>query len=269
MVGIYCDATFHYADETELNPVVQSVHDARTAGLPFDDCGFTRLDSRSAVNDWTDSEQVDSLHGPEFREQALDFTGADLALVYPCIIRSPTMAEVVEDYAPIQAVHSDFTEDFGKMVTDPTRPYRDFFQPILDANGLTYDDVGSARRLLMLQTWRNVGPVEADHPLAYCDARSVPPSRLGRVVVPEYGGRRLEFEAFIARRPPAGENDDWYTYPQLHDDEVVVLRTYDSDRTERGLPFWTLHASFRDPHVPDGPGHQRESVEMRALCLWR
>lgn len=95
--------------------MVQPVRDAREAeGLRFEDCGFTRLDSRSAVTDWTDSEQVDAIHGPEYREQALAFTGADHALVYPCIIRSPRMAEVVEDYAPIQAVHSDFTEDFGE-----------------------------------------------------------------------------------------------------------------------------------------------------------
>lgn len=269
-MGIYCDATFHYAGEAELVPVVQPVRDAREAqSLRFEDCGFTRLDSPSSVTDWTDSEQVDAIHGAEYREQALAFTGADHALVYPCIIRSPRMAEVVADYAPIQAVHSDFTDDFGEMVTDPSRPYRDFLQPVLTANGLSYEDVRSARRLLMLQTWRNVGPVEADHPLAYCDARGVPASRLERVVVPEYGGRRLEFEAYVAHRPVAGETDDWYSYPQLHDGEVVVLRTYDSDRAERNLPFWTLHAAFRDPHVPDDPRNRRESVEMRALCLWR
>lgn len=137
-VGIYCDATFHYADDTGLTPVVQPVRDARESqGLRFEDCGFTRLDSRSAVTDWTDSDQVDAIHGPEYREQALAFTGADHALVYPCIIRSPRMAEVVEDYAPIQAVHSDFTEDFGKMVTYPSRPYRDFLQPVLAANRLS------------------------------------------------------------------------------------------------------------------------------------
>lgn len=266
----YCDATFHYAGDEGLISVVQPVHDARAAeGLRFEDCGFARMESRSAVTDWTDSGQVDAIHGPEFRDFALGFTGADRALVYPCIIRSPRMASVVEDYAPIQAVHSDFTDDFGEMVTDPSRPYQSFLQPILDANGLSYEDVGSAARLLMLQTWRNVGPVEADHPLAYCDARSVPESRLGRVRVDEYGGQRLEFEAFVAQRPNAGATDEWYTYPQLHDDEVVLLRTYDSERAERSLPFWTLHAAFRDPHVPDAAGHRRESVEMRALCLWR
>lgn len=269
-VGVYCEATFNYAGDEELVAVVQPVRDARAAeGLRFEECGFARMDSPSEVTDWTDPEHVDAVHGPEFRAFALGFTGADEALVYPCIIRSPTMASVVGDYAPSQAVHSDFTEDFGSMVTDPGRPYRDFFQPILEANGLTYDDIASAERLLMLQTWRNVGPVEADHPLAYCDASSVSVSRLERVVVPEYGGRRLELEAFVARRPGAGDADHWYTYPQLHDDEVVVLRTYDSQRAERGLPFWTLHAAFRDPKVPDGGAHRRESVEMRALCLWR
>lgn len=269
-MGIYCEATFHYAGGDALVAVAQPVRDARASeGLEFEDCGFARRESASAVTDWTNGEQVNAIHGPEFRDFALDFTGADQALVYPCIIRSPRMAEVVEDYAPIQAVHSDFTDDFGKMVADPSRPYRGFFEPILDANGLTYEDIVSAKRLLMLQTWRNVGPVEADYPLAYCDARSVPESRLGRVLVPEYGGQRLEFEAFVAHQPDAGDTDDWYTYPQMSDGEVVVLRTYDSERAERGLPFWTLHSAFRDPSVADEPAHRRESVEMRALCLWR
>lgn len=265
---MYCDATFNYVGAMSYEPVVQPVLDAREADLDFEECGFTRFDFESRVDDWTDAAGVDRVHGPEFHQVALDFTGADHAVVYPCIVRSPASAREVGDYAPITTVHSDFTEDYGRMVTDPRRPYRAFLEPALRHHGLDYDDVRSADRLMMLQLWRNTGPVEADHPLALCDARSVPVERLGRTVIPEYGGQRLEFEAFFAQPPPPGTPDHWYTYPRLESHEVVALRTYDSECVDAGRPFWTLHSAFRDPSVPDGPEHRRESVEMRALCIW-
>ena len=45
-------------------------------------------------------------------------------------------------------------------------------------------------------------------------------------------------------------------------------RAYDSDRAGTGEPFWTMHTAFRDPHVADLAANRRESVEMRALCIW-
>jgi hypothetical protein len=53
----------------------------------------------------------------------------------------------------------------------------------------------------------------------------------------------------------------------MRPDEVVVFRTFDSDRVSRGETFWTPHSAFSDPTVaPRQPS--RRSIELRATCLF-
>ena len=267
---VYADATFNYHDGSTAVPTSAPVLDARRADLSIDfgRSGFTRVDHRSAVTDWQDQAQLDDVYRSEMAAFAVDFTGCDSAVAFPVIARSREAAERVADYAPIEFVHSDFTDDYGPMVTEPDRPYRRFLDPLLEAGGVAREDVTAASRLVVVQWWRNVGPVDADYPLAMCDAECIPPDRLMRQMLPFYGGLRLDFEIFAVRPPAAGDTDRWYTYPQMHADEVIVLRTYDSAGAAAGRHFWTPHSAFRDPHVPDGAAHRRASIEARALCIW-
>jgi hypothetical protein len=266
----YCDATFYYHDGLAPRGVDSPVLDARIAAgnLEFERSGFTRVDHRSNVTDWTDLDAVDRVYRPEMETFALDFTGCDVAIAYPLINRSLEMAETEPDYAPIEFVHSDFTDDYGPMATEPDRPYRQFLDPLLKGRGLGREVVEDASRLMVLQWWRNTGPVEADYPLAVCDAESIPRSRLIAETIPTYGGLRLDFQIFAVHPPAVGTTDTWYTYPQMSDDEVLVIRTYDSACVDQGRAFWTPHSAFRDPKVPSAPEHRRASVEARALCIW-
>lgn len=268
-VPVYAHAVFNYHDGSQAAPTRVPVLDARLADIDFERSGFTRIDHRSAVTDWHDQRQLDDVYRAEMAAFAVDFTGCDLAVAFPLIARSRRAAERIADHAPIEFVHSDFTDDYGPMVTEPDRPYRAFLDPLLEARGIPRSAVTGATRLMVLQWWRNIGPVEADQPLAMCDAQSIGPDRLLREMLPYYGGLRLDFEIFAVRPPADGDADRWYTYPNMHVDEAIVLRTYDSACVADGRPFWTPHSAFRDPHVPDGPEHERESIEARALCIWR
>ena len=267
---VYTDATFNYHDGSIAVPTTAPVLDARRAdrSIDFRRSGFTRVDHRSGVTDWHDQSQLDDVYRSEMAAFAVDFTGCETAVAFPVIARSREAAAQVADYAPIEFVHSDFTDDYRPMVTEPDRPYRSFLAPLLEASGIGREDVTAASRLMVVQWWRNVGPVDADFPLAMCDAECVPADRLMRQLVPYYGGLRLDFEIFAVRPPAADETDHWYTYPQMHSAEVIVLRTYDSEGAAAGRPFWTPHSAFRDPNVPDGAAHRRESIEARALCIW-
>ncbi|MEM7141836.1 MAG: CmcJ/NvfI family oxidoreductase [Actinomycetota bacterium] len=272
MTAIHCTAPLHYVDRStfEAAPVPTEIRDGRVglADRAFEDCGFTLLDHASAVTDWRSEVHLDEVHGPEVAELAKAFTGCGITVTYPSLVRSPRAAELTEDYAPIDFVHSDFTEDYGRMVVEPDRPYRAFLDPLLDAQGLTPADLAAADRLMLLQFWRNTGPVEADYPFALCDARTIPESCMVRQVIPEYGGLHLEFETFGVWTPSGDVSPEWYTFPNLGIDEVVALRTYDSRCVDQGRPFWTPHSAFRDPGVEASPQTRRESVEMRVLCVW-
>ena len=160
---IACKAEMNYLGEN----VTVTVEDGRadpaltlTAARLDDDAGWARRGfalyrHRSAVKDWTDEAAIDQIHRREIAETAQALTGCTHALPYPAILRNPAMAETVADYAPIHFVHSDFTEDYGRMIGDPERTYQTFLGPLLASEGLRRIACAASRRLV--QFWRNVG----------------------------------------------------------------------------------------------------------------
>lgn len=267
--ALYCQAALNFADAEQPVPVTMDIRDGRAAltKLNYEDCGFTLLNHSSAVVNWRDQEELVRVHCAEIRELALQFSGCDKAIVYPPLIRSPATAASHDDYAPIEAVHSDFTSDYRGMVTEPDRPYRTFLDPLLAEEGLSQADVVAAKRLLLLQFWRNIGATYPDRPFALCDASTSPRSEMMSMLVPEYAGEKLEFETFIGLVPEDPARQHWYTFPGLAIDEVIAFRTYDSRCEDQGRAFWTPHSAFLDPHAGAG-APQRESLEMRVLCLF-
>ena len=86
------------------------------------------------------------------------------------------------------------------------------------------------------------------------------------VPVEEYGGARTEFESLVLL---AGNTDlhQWFTFPSMGRDEVLLFRAFDSERIAQHKPFWTPHCAFADPNAgADAP--PRQSVEMRAICIF-
>lgn len=153
------------------------------------------------------------------------------------------------------------------MVTSRSRSYYEYLQPLLERDGLEISDVQRASRIMVIQFWRNIGDQLPDFPLALCDAQTVDHDELIPIKVPEYGGQRLNFKAFAVRTPSVPSTHAWYTFPKLAVNEVLTFRTFDSRCVDEVRAFWTPHTAFHDPNVgPDAP--QRESVEMRALCLF-
>ena len=272
--AIACRAEMNYLGEN----IAVTIEDGRadpaltlTAARLDDDPGwaprgFALYRHRSAVTDWTDEAAIDQIHRREIAETAQALTGCTHALPYPAILRNPAMAETVADYAPIHFVHSDFTEDYGRMIGDPERTYQTFLGPLLASEGLAEDCVRTASRRLVLQFWRNVGPERADAPLAICDATTVPERDLERSWVESYGGGSFGFETFGVRGDHA-DTHRWFTFPGMTRDETLLFRTYDSALAERGEAFWTPHSAFLDSAIAPGTA-RRASVEMRVLCLW-
>lgn len=270
-IPTFCEADFNYLGDDGFATLTQPVLDGREASpgdLPFDQCGFELVEAPSSVTDWSDAEQVDGLAAAEFADLARDRTGCDHAVVVNVIFRNTAQAERVADHAPILFVHSDYTDDYRGMVTEDGRTYQPYLQESLARRGLDQEVVRAASRIMVLQSWRNVGPVRPDHPLALCDARDAGPERCVPFRIDEYGGVEAGFSTY-GFRPPDSGTDRWYTFPSMGADEAVLIRTYDSALADVGGRFWTPHSAFRDPGVEDAPANRRASVELRALCIWR
>ena len=140
--------------------------------------------------------------------------------------------------------------------------------PALTRNGLTAATFEEARRIVVLQFWRNLGPARMDLPIAFCDARTVTLGDARAFVVRDYAGAGgPDFEALAILAPADPGRHRWYAYPDLGRDDVIAFRTYDTDLVTSGRTYFTPHSAFRDPAVPLG-APARSSIELRAVCLF-
>lgn len=265
--SVYCRTELHYAQDMVPVAVPVDIHDGRKSTLPgWEACGFELMQFPSAIEDWTDQRAVNGLHLDETESFLKQLTGCDAVLFYPPLLRTREDAQRQPDLAPIQLVHSDYTEGYRDMIQNPEHPYHEILKPSMLRAGVEAGDIRRAARVLTLQCWRNIGAADVDFPLAFCDARTVRREQLAPYRVEEYGGLKTDFDSFIGL-PPNGEEHAWYVFPEMAAEEVVLFRAYDSDRASSGEPFWTLHCAFRDPTRPDNaPG--RESIETRGICLF-
>lgn len=251
-------------------PVEVDVLDGRAADLPgWAACGFELLHHESAVTDWDDDDEVAAVHHPESEALARELTGCDHALVSGHIRRSPEQAARHPDLGPIAFVHSDFAGGHADVIR---RQYHAAVDPraarALARNGLPASIVDAARRIVILQFWRNLGAAKMDLPLALCDARSIGCDETRVFVVTDYAGAGGgAFEALAVRAPDPPDRHRWYTFPEMTADEVIAFRTYDTDLVRRGATYFTPHSAFRDPDVPLG-APARSSIELRATCLF-
>jgi hypothetical protein len=269
--AVFCRARLNYLPRTPGDGAEQievAMYDGRQAALPgWEVCGFELRRHESAVRDWDDDARIAEHHYGEIAALAKALSGCDHALVSRHIRRSPQDAARHPDLGPIAFVHSDFAESYGELLRQSYRDPRPAALAALEREGTTPEAVTAARRLMVLQFWRNTGPARMDMPLGFCDARSVPVGDVRPIPVTNYAGEGFDFEALAIVAPDDPDAHRWFAFPEMEHDEVVVFRTYDTDRVTRREPFWTPHSAFADPKVPLGQP-SRCSIELRATCLF-
>ena len=265
----FCRTTLRYiprtgsaGGETELR-----VLDGRVADLPgWQECGFELMQHASAVTDWSDDDEIAGVHYTEISELAKELSGCDHALVSGHIKRNPEEAKRHSDLSPITVVHSDFADSYGDLIRGLYRQGGDRAEAAESA-GVSPEQVADARRLMIVQFWRNVGPAKMDMPLAFCDSRTVTRDDARAFPVKNYAGSGFDFEALGIVAPEDPTDHHWYVFPEMQIDEVVAFRTYDTDLVGSDTAYWTPHAAVRDPEVEPGKP-ARSSIELRATCVF-
>lgn len=269
----YCRATMHYIPRelTDVPAPVEvevSISNGREANLPgWEEAGFQLIPHRVDVEDFLDEQAVAEAHYPQMEALAHKLTGCDHALVSGHIIRSPDAVKQHTDLGPIRLVHSDFADTYGELMRNHYEAATDAARNALARAGIDGAQVRAAKRIVMLQFWRNIGPAKMDMPLAFCDARTVPATSTHKIAVTDYAGSGFDFEALGIVAPERPADHAWYVFPEMSRDEVVAFRTYDSALVDSGGTFWTPHSAFHDPAVPMGQP-ARSSIELRATCVF-
>ena len=238
---------------------VMNAHEHADLGLHSS--GFELVRSPSAVTDFYDCDLVMGTYYEECGATARELTGAHTTFTFDHIIREPGLqfsgggldgsqraSGVERGGGYIASVHMDYT--------DNTTWHR-----YLALHGERVPE--GAGRVYALNFWRPLSPSVDDHPLAVCDARTVRVEDLQETVVYGYGADNYSWhdigiETFSVS---ASGHQRWYYYPGMTPDDVLVIKSFDSEGVAgRTCP----HASFAHPSPKGEPRH---SIELRVLCF--
>lgn len=237
-------------DLLEIAPVEMEIADARVRHASLDADGFTLLEHRSAVTDFTDRATAEAIYRDEIAELIGAVTGAELVLVNaPGVIR-----------------FSERSSSSGAL--DNSRPARFAHVDISDATAAAFAQRAAPAgrtlaRFAHYNVWRAISEPPQDVPLALCHARSVS-SRdliLADAVFDTPGKPEWSFEGLVFAHDLSHR---WHWYSDMGRDEALVFKTHDSDPARAHC---VPHVAFDNPHC--GPQTApRVSIEMRAIALW-
>jgi hypothetical protein len=250
---------FHMSDASRDRNVAERVQVVIRNARPFQDelsldrNGFTIVRHPTALRNVRDAEEVRRIYRPELERALLAVTGAARVLIQPSGVvrlaqRSPDFGAPGTTY-PAPQVHSDYSPRSGPAVV----------QSLLAPEEA---QVRLARRFAIYSLWRAFSEPPQDVPLALCDAQSVSPSDvvLSDVVIgpPD---REIVFEGSNFRYNPRHR---WVYFRDMHRDELLVIKTYDSDDRRA----WRVpHTGFVDPTAPaDAP--PRVSMDIRGVAFF-
>jgi hypothetical protein len=229
---------------------VVPIHNARGLETEFDldRQGFTLRRHVTQATDFFDEAEVRAIYDPEVEHLIKEATGAARVVVFDHTRRAGSEATRQERNIrePVRNIHNDYTDRSG-----PQR-VRDLL-PAAEAEELL------KRRFAIINVWRPINEPVRTAPLALCDARSVAPEDL---IASE---RRTKDRVGEIHQVVFNPNHHWYYFPQMRRDEVLLIKTYDSETDGRAR--FTIHTAFNDPTAPaDAPA--RLSIESRTFAFF-
>lgn len=218
----------------------------------IDKQGFALKDFTTKFGDWEDDDAVKSAFYPDVVEFLKKELGAKRVLVFDHTIRSNaneakklTVETNTSQRAPVMLVHCDYTSDSG-----PTR-----VKQLLPDEA---DDLLS-RRVAFINVWKPINNIVEERPLAMCDVQSTVKEDFFKLHL-RYRDR--DGENYVLQHSPRHQ---WYYFPKMTPEQVVLLKTYDSETDGRAR--FVGHSAFEDPETPKN-APMRESVEIRTIAFF-
>jgi hypothetical protein len=209
--------------------------------------GFRFVRHATEVVDFFDEDEVRRVYYPEMAALVRAESGAARVEVFDHTLRTADdeLRESQKIRDVVRRVHNDYTEWSGPQRVRTFLP--DEAEDLL------------RRRFAVIQVWRPIRrPVES-WPLAIADAQTISPDNLA-VTERRYPDRIGQ--TYAITYDPAHR---WYWFPHMRPDEVLVFKTYESQK--QGRARWTAHTAFEDPTTPPN-ARPRESIEIRTLAFF-
>ena len=243
-------------DRPDHKGFLKEVKNAREEEHSLSESGFILLDHKSSVDNFYSDKEVTEVYYDEMANLVKKQTGASQVFIVSHITRNEAEAAEGKRLGAHRLVHNDFTPNFKQTI-----------QPLLDESN------SNPSRITVFNLWRRFDKDGVDAPFALCDSRTVSEKELIPTDLFNYGKQEENTETladengFTVEIYQSMNSDDhqWYFYPKMNREEVVMFKTYDSNEK----PFMpTLHSAFDDAvHAREG-ATPRESIEVRAICFY-
>jgi hypothetical protein len=222
--------------------------------LSLDREGIVLVDAPCSVKDFRDREAASQAYLPELEEQVRAATGARRVVISKNWVhrhsdRSERFGEAGTTY-PGRYAHIDYSDESGPAAA------RQWLGEDPDAEALFKG------RFAIFNLWRPLSEPPQDCPLCMADATSVAARDLAvSHIVIGPPDREMRIQTNMVVHNPAHR---WVYFPDMHRDELLIFRGYDSDPDKsRRVP----HTAFDDPSAgEDAP--PRESIDIRCVAFF-
>jgi hypothetical protein len=224
-----------------------TVLNGRLHALSLERNGFVLVEHRTAVKDFFDRKQLETVYYAEVEALIKKLSGAKRVVLFDHTLRSGDEAErearLIRE--PVLNAHNDYTEWSGPQRVRDLLP--DEAETLLKG------------RFAIIQVWRAINKPIQSNPLAVADAASV---AFDDLLIAERRYPNRVGQTYRLKYNPAHR---WFYFPEMRRDEALVFTVYDSDRSGRAR--FTPHTSF---DLPDSPPNAppRQSIEARALAFF-
>jgi len=224
---------------------------SRAGSFSLDREGFALKAFHHPFDRFDDDEAVRKQFYAPVAEFVRTAVGARRVIVFDHTIRSKvnekqqTAEHTTTQRAPVMIVHCDYTPVSGPLRVRQLLP--DEAETLLQ------------RRVAFYNFWKPLKRRVDEKPLAMCDVTSASPDDMIEMAL-RYRDRTGEI--FVMRHSGAHR---WWYFPKMTPDDVVLLKTYESETDGRAR--FLGHSAFEDPDTPpDAP--VRESIEIRTMAFF-
>jgi hypothetical protein len=221
-----------------INDIRNAEHNFSLAQDAFE--AIRNVPSQMTYEDWSNDAKVQEVYYREVEQLLLHAVpGAKRIYIFDHTVRRAPSAGARE---PVLRVHIDQTA--------AAAIHRVRFHLPEEADELLQS------RYRLINVWRPLSGPVVSTPLAYASGRTVRDSDLVGVQhrYPDRTGETAGVKY--------NENQQWYYWSGMKEDERVLLQCFDSENEQGRVP----HSAFVDPRTKEG-WPARESIELRALVF--
>ena len=236
--------------QAKFENITVELFNAREFGNQFslDVQGFELHEHSSSIPDFYAIQENEFKYVEELKELVLPATGGKSLFVFDHTLRSDS-PQIRDRYSIREAAaiaHNDYTDASAR-------------KRIKDLMPATQTNTLFKSRFAIVNVWRSIAGPVITSPLTCCDAQTVSEDEI------HASERRAKGRIGELELVSYSSKHRWYYYPEMTKNEVLMIKTYDSESKVRAKR--SVHTAFKNSLAPEN-AQPRQSIESRMFVFF-